>query len=282
MRATSLSVLYTVKCHPRKIKKNKVDILSVSPNRLQEFKRVTADNPEMQLLIGAIHKGWPLCRKDCPAKLLPYYNSRSKLVEDGGLVYRRELLVVPQMLRTDMLKEIHRSHKGIGGCQRRAQELLYWPRIDTEVKDYVFKCSVCQSHQPEQCQEELQPHEMPSRPWSKVGADIFKLGPQQFLITVHYWSNYFEVQELNRITSASVIHALKVQFARHGIPEALVTDNGTQFSSSEFANFTEMWRFEHKISSPHYPQLNGKAENLTSPTSDGQKNTNAVANPYQT
>lgn len=237
------------------------DGLSVSPNRLQEFKRVTADDPEMQLLIGAIHKGWPLRRKDCPAKLVPYYDSRSELVEDGGLVYRGERLVVPQSLRADMLKEIHRSHIGIGGCLRRARELLYWPRINAEVKDYVSKCSVCQTYQPEQCREELQPHEMPSRPWSKVGADIFELGSQQFLIMVDYWSNYFEVQELKRITSASVIHALKVQFARHGIPEVLVTDNGTQFSSSEFANFAETWRFEHKTSSPRYPQSNGKAEN---------------------
>ena len=278
----------------------------------------SADDPEMQLLIGAIHKGWPLRQKDCPAELVPYYDSRSELVGDGGLVYRGERLVVPQSLRADMFKEIHRSHIGIGGCLRRARELLYWPRINAEVKDYVSKCSVCQSYQPEQCREELQPHELPSRPWSKVGADIFELGPQQFLIMVDNWSNYFEVQELKGITSASVIHALKVQFARHGIPEVLVTDNRTQFSSSEFANFAETWRFERKTSSPRYPQSNGKAENavkvckallkkaradnkdpllafldwrntpirrsrnLTSSTSDGQTNTNAVANPHQT
>ena len=169
--------------------------------------------------------------------------------------------MVPHSLRADMLKEIHRSHRGIGGCLRRARELLYWPRINAEVKDYVSKCSVCQSYQPEQCREELQPHEMPSCPWSKVGADIFELGPQQFMIMVDYWSSYFEVQELKRITSESVIHALKVQFARHGIPEVLVTDNDTQFSSSEFAKFAETGRFEHKTSSPCYPQSNGKAEN---------------------
>ena len=159
---------------------------------------------------------------------------------------------------------------------------------------------------PEQCQEELQPHELPSRPWSKVEADIFELGPQQFLIMVDYWSNYFEVQELKLITSASVIHALKVQFARHGIPEVLVTDNGTQFSSSEFANFAETWRFERKsgerrqslqsaaeentsrqqTSSTSFLRLEKhpirRSRNLTSPTSDGQTNTNAVANPHQT
>ena len=102
---------------------------------------------------------------------------------------------------------------------------------------------------------------MPSRPWSKVGADIFELGQQHFLIMVDYWSSYIEIQELKRITSASVITVFKVQFARHGIPDVLVTDNGTQFSSSEFMKFAETWKFEHKTSSPHHPQSNRKAEN---------------------
>ena len=102
---------------------------------------------------------------------------------------------------------------------------------------------------------------------------------------------------------------LKVQFARRGIPEVLVTDNGTQFSSSEFSKFAETLRFEHKTSSPHYPQSNRNAENavivskallkkaqadnkdplpvrrsrnVTGSTSDGQKNMNAVANTHQT
>ena len=48
---------------------------------------------------------------------------------------------------------------------------------------------------------------------------------------VDYWSNYFEVHEPKRITSASVIHALTVQFARDGVLEVLVTANGTQLSS---------------------------------------------------
>ena len=160
---------------------------------------------------------------------MSYYDSRSELVEDGGLVYRDERLVVPRSLRPDMLNEIHWSHIGIGGCVTRARELLYWPRINAEVKDFVAKCSICQSFQREQCREELQPHEMPSRPWSKVGADIFELGQQHFLIMVDYWSSYFEIQELKRITSASAITAFKVQFARHGIPDVLVT--ATEHSS---------------------------------------------------
>lgn len=111
-------------------------------------------------------------------------------------------------------------------------------------------------------------------------------------------------------------YSLKVQFAGHGIPEVLVTNSGTQFSSSEFAKFTETWRFEHKNSGlpsverksrECHQSLQSAAEettsrqqrssasvfrlekhpvrrsrNLTGSTSDGQKNTNAVANSHQT
>ena len=78
---------------------------------------------------------------------------------------------------------------------------------------------------------------------------------------VDYWSSYFEVQELHRTTSSSVINAFKVQFARHGIPDTLVTDNGTQFTSAEFDAFATKWDFTHCTSSPRYPQSNGKVEN---------------------
>ena len=57
------------------------DGLSVSPKRLEEFKRRTARDPEMQLLTSQIQKGWPSSRKECPSPLIPYHESRSELIE---------------------------------------------------------------------------------------------------------------------------------------------------------------------------------------------------------
>ena len=155
----------------------------------------------MQLLIIAIRKGWPLSRKGCLAKLVPYYDSRSGLVEDSGLVYRGQLqrLVVSCLLRADMLNEIHRSHIRIGGYSRRARELLYWPRINAEIRDDVSKSRVCQTYTSPSNAEKNSSH--------------MKCQAAQFLES----------------TSTNVSHAFKIQFARHGIPEVLVTDNGTQF-----------------------------------------------------
>ena len=65
---------------------------------------------------------------------------------------------------------------------------------------------------------------------------------------------------LRSTSSASVIHKLKTVFACHGIPENLMSDNGPQFSSQEFSNFSKDYGFDHVTSSPNYPQTNGEAE----------------------
>ena len=76
-----------------------------------------------------------------------------------------------------------------------------------------------------------------------------------------YFSNYIEVERLTTTTSQSVAQVLSSLFARHGVPDVLVSDNGPQFVSAEFASFAKKWKFDHVTSSPHYAQSNGKAEN---------------------
>jgi len=68
---------------------------------------------------------------------------------------------------------------------------------------------------------------IPTRPWQRVGTDIFELDGKQYLILVDYYSNFFEVNQINRITSGNVIIVLKTHFARYGITEELISDNGT-------------------------------------------------------
>ena len=75
-----------------------------------------------------------------------------------------------------------------------------------------------------------------------------------------YFSNFWEIDYLTRATSRAVISKFRVHFARYGIPDVLVSDNGPQFSSDEFAEFCKSWEFKHVTSAPTYLQSNGKAE----------------------
>lgn len=62
------------------------------------------------------------------------------------------------------------------------------------------------------------------------------------------------------VNSSQTILQLKRIFSRQGIPDILFTDNGPQFDSREFANFSTEWQFQHITSSPRYPQSNGEVE----------------------
>ena len=57
-----------------------------------------------------------------------------------------------------------------------------------------------------------------------------------------------------------VIDAMRSQFARHGVPEVVMSDNGPQFSCGKFREFAQRWDFENITSSPRYPQSNGQVE----------------------
>lgn len=84
---------------------------------------------------------------------------------------------------------------------------------------------------------------------------------KDYLITVDYYSDYFEVDRLDSKTGSSIISKLKAHLARHGIPDTLVSDNGPPFNGQEFDEFPRTYEFNHVTSSPYYAQSNGKAEN---------------------
>ena len=106
----------------------------------------------------------------------------------------------------------------------------------------------------------LLPHAVPSRPWQKVGTDLFTWDDKTYLGSVNYYSRFFENDKLPSTTSAAVIRKLSTHFARHGIPETEAGDNGPEFTAEEFKVFATTWDFEHMTSSPGYPQSNGLAE----------------------
>ena len=83
---------------------------------------------------------------------------------------------------------------------------------------------------------------------------------RQYIIIVDDYSNFFELRALSDTRASSVITSLKSQFARHGIPNIVRSDNGSQFSSSDFKTFSQEWDFEHITSSPYHARSNGKVE----------------------
>ncbi|XP_051794266.1 uncharacterized protein LOC127530799 [Acanthochromis polyacanthus] len=188
------------------------------------------------------------------------HTDKDELSTQNGLVFRGERVVIPDSLQKDITQRIHSSHLGTEGCLRRARDCVYWHGMNDHIKKHVAKCDTCRSVDIKQQKETLQPHEIITRPWAKVGTDLFTFDNKDYLLTVDYYSNFWEVDYLPDTKSITVIRKLKAHFARQGIPDVVFSDNGPQYSSAEFSNFSHRWEFKHKTSSPGYPQSNGKAE----------------------
>ena len=105
--------------------------------------------------------------------------------------------------------------------------------------------------------EPLHMHEVPNHPSEKFGTGLFVIEGRNYLVTVDYFSQFFEIYYLPETTSEAVTTKLKHHFARHGIPDKVISP---QYSSQHFTTFAKEWGFTHETSSPGNSKSNGTAE----------------------
>ncbi|XP_048236983.1 uncharacterized protein K02A2.6-like [Haliotis rufescens] len=237
-----------------------VEHLSISQQRLAELKQATSKDTCMSKLMQLIRQGLPPSKEDVPHSVREYFTFRDELAMQNGVVFKGERVVVPAGIRGNIMERIHSSHIGVQGCIRRAKELVYWPNMGQEIIDLVSKCETCNTLQQDQSMEPLISHHIPTRPWEKLGCDLFEFDQKDFLITVDYNSDFFEVDRLHSKKAPEINKKLKSHLARHGIPNQIISDNSPPFNSEAFRKFSDNYEFEHVTSSPRYPHSNGKVE----------------------
>lgn len=234
--------------------------LPVSEQKLSEIKLATATDPSLQELSHVVTSGWPSNKKAVHSSISPYWSFKDEITVIDGLLYRGYRLIIPDSLKHEMLAKLHEAHLGIVKTKQRAREIIYWPLMNQDIENMIRQCSVCNKYRNANCAEPLMSHDIPSRPWAKVGVDLFEFKGREYLLCVDYFSKYPEIALLQNMSSEATVTALKSIFARHGIPSEVISDNGPQFASHTFHKFAEEWNFTHSTSSPKYPKSNGQAE----------------------
>ena len=230
------------------------------PEKIAELKHETDLDPQLSLLKSTIIEGWPDNKKDTSSLVMPFFSYADELSVQDGIIFKGERVVVPQSMRADTKKEIHAAHLGINGCVRRARETLFWPGMADDIKQFISKCETCRKYEISNQKEPLMPHEAPSLPWEKVGVDLFSVDWKNYMVTVDYYSNFWELDRLNNQDSTVIIKKLKSHFVRFGIPSILVTDNAPNLTSDTMRNFTKSYNIHHVTSSPHHANANGMSE----------------------
>uniref|UniRef100_A0AAR2KRY5 Gypsy retrotransposon integrase-like protein 1 n=1 Tax=Pygocentrus nattereri TaxID=42514 RepID=A0AAR2KRY5_PYGNA len=229
------------------------ETLPVSDMKSKWIAVETAKDKVLQQVIKYMNTGWPkgLCQQ--------FYHIQAELSVVNGLLLRKSRIVIPQSLRQDMLKRIHKGHLGTEKCKRRTRTAIYWPGMNADIDHMVLNCPTCLKHHDKQPKEPMILADLPAQPWQRVGTDLFHLDGKNYLLVIDL-SNYPEIALLPTMTAACVIKHLRSIFARHGIPQIVCSDNGPCFHCKEFQTFAETYDFQHVTISPLYAQSNGKAE----------------------
>ena len=142
-----------------------------------------------------------------------------------------------------------------------ARAYFWLPQMDNDIVTKVRHCHTCQSNRSTPPKAPLHPWEYPSRPWARIHID--HAGPylgKLFLIVIDAYSKWIDVFCVSSTSAVCTISKLRTLFATHGLPEQIVSDNGTGFRSAEFQQFTAQNGIKHIFTSPYHPASNGLAE----------------------
>ena len=239
---------------------NQAQHIRMMETTFQQLKQASHEDQTLQTLMDTVLKGWPENKGDTPVNIHSYWPYRDEISAQDGVLYRGSQVIIPHNMRAAMLQKVHSSHQGANACIRRAKDVLFWPGLKAEIQNMVSQCEMCNCFLAKQQKEPMMTPEIPSRPWQIVAQDLFSLNNQNFLVTVDYYSDFWELDKLSNTSSATIIDHTKAHFARYGIPDKVISDNGPQFRSQEYATFAKTWHFIHITSSPYHSQSNGKAE----------------------
>lgn len=229
------------------------------PVKMDEIKDKTRKDPVIGLIVLYMETKWP---ENITNDIKPYYIRRDELHVNRGVVMWGYRVIIPRLLQPKLLESLHAVHTGIAKMKATARSYFWWPGLDEQITQWVNNCSICVSERPDPPKAKLIKWRTAEGPWDRIHIDF--LGPfqgKEYLIITDAFTKFPEVFIMPKITTTETIERLRETFARYGLPNTIVSDNGPQLTSAEFKNFCGVNGIRHTTSPPFHPSSNGAAEN---------------------
>ena len=213
----------------------------------------------------------------------PNKGGSGSFVIKKGLLYRKykgphkpgsaSQLVIPKELQKIVLSLGHDScmagHLGTKKTLDRIQTAFYWPGLPKDVRNYCRSCDVCQRTVPAGRTPRVPLSTMPvvDVPFQRVAVDL--IGPlnpmssqkhRYVLVLVDYATRFPDAIALKDIEASSVADALWTFWTRYGVPQEVVSDRGSQFTSQLLREAYSMLGVKGVFVTPYHAMANGLVE----------------------
>jgi hypothetical protein len=259
-----------------------VEVLTISHN-IDLLKVQTEDEFCSSMMTYLLTKRLP--NKDKIARVVAL--TADYYLIDNGLLYRVNLkvkplpdgnqqLVVPDSIKAQIIQEIHDVdvvHLGIGRTYEVIKQRYYWPNMYTDIVLFIRSCLKCAKRKTPRNTRKAPLTPMPavSRPFERMAVDVLgplpksKQGNRYLVVFCDYltrWPEVFPVKNQEAVTIANLI--IDEILPRHGAPEFLLSDLGSNFVSSLVTEICKIVAIKHLKTSSYRPQTDGLVERFNS------------------
>ncbi|UYV70930.1 K02A2.6-like [Cordylochernes scorpioides] len=188
-----------------------ISFLNVTPLDHLIIEEETNKDPVLNKLKEYLLEDPQLAKKDETMK--PFLSKLENFSILQGCIFVDSRAVIPRTCQDQMLKLLHQGHIGINRMKSLARSSVWWPKMDSQIEEFVKECSPCMHHQTAPPAENT-PWPRTNQPWQRVHVDHFYFRGDCYLLVVDANSNWIEVFPVRGTTSQENIKLLRECFAR--------------------------------------------------------------------
>ena len=116
--------------------------LPASETQLMNIQHQHEGDEVCQQLVTYCNTSWPN-QAELPALIRPYLPVASELSVVHGLLMRGTRIVIPAVMRREILNKRHEGHQGIAKTRECARQSVWWPGLSSQIEEMVKNCPTC-------------------------------------------------------------------------------------------------------------------------------------------
>ena len=247
--------------------------------RMKDIRNLQEKDPDLVPLVWYLEKGELPTEKEMSERIV-LESARYDLIDDvlhseNPATPGRWCIVVPRVLCPSLLKEAHAGcyagHFSEKKVYDRLRRYYWWKGMRSDVRRFCRGCLPCAARKGPRrsTRPPLQPIPV-GGPFHRVGVDVLQLpltrnGNRYVVVFLDYltkWAEAFAVPDQQAETIARLLTEHVI--SRHGVPEELLSDRGTNFLSDLIAEICKVLGMKKINTSGYHPQTDGLVEKFNS------------------
>ena len=182
----------------------------------------------------------------------------------GAVVYK---VVLPQRMVQQAVEDAHAGHLKTKKTLDKLRSNYFFKRMYATCHRFVQGCPTCQEKDrgPKR-QAPLGDMPEPLGAWHTVAVDVLgplpqtRTGKKYIVVMTDYLTKYVLAVATRDQTAETTAAVLMEKFLEYGLPEKLITDNGSNFRSRLVNELCRLLKISRLFTTPYHPQFNGLCE----------------------